>query len=73
MQLKDRHGRQTASYDHLTAWDATGCELAARMRVRGREMVLEVDDTGASYPVTIDPTITQEVKLIASGGVAFDS
>ena len=68
--LKDAHGHRVTSYSHLKAWDATGRELAARMRVRGREVSLEVDDTGATYPVTIDPTLRQETQLTASDGAA---
>ena len=72
MRLQDRHGRHAASYDQLKAWDATGRELTARMQVRGREVSLEVDDEGASYPITIDPTLTQEVKLQDDNGAAQD-
>jgi hypothetical protein len=70
--LKDAHGHRVTSYSHLKAWDATGRQLAARMRVRGREVSLEVDDAGASYPVTIDPILRQEAKLTASDGAASD-
>jgi hypothetical protein len=70
--LKDQHGRRLASYDHLKAWDATGRELESRMRVHGRGVSLEVNDTGATYPVTIDPMLTQEIILEDDTGLAFD-
>ena len=72
IRLKNRRGLQTASYDHLKAWDASGRELTARLRLSGREVSLEVDDAGASYPITIDPTLRQEAKLIAANGAAHD-
>lgn len=45
-------------YSGLVAWDAVGKRLAARMRLSGQVLVLEVDDRGADYPVTIDPIST---------------
>lgn len=71
--LRDRTGRQVSTYDHLKAWDATGRELPSRMRVRGREVALEVDDAAARYPVTIDPTLwQQQARLTADSGAAHD-
>ena len=70
--FKNALGQRVSSYSHLRAWDATGRELPTRMRVSGREVSLEVDDAGAFYPVTIDPTIAQEVKLTAADGAEFD-
>lgn len=72
MLLADRSGRQVARYDHLKAWDAAGREIESRLRVRGREVFLEVNDTEATYPITIDPILTQEVQLEDDEGVAFD-
>jgi hypothetical protein len=42
------------------------------MDVRGRDVALAVDDAGATYPVTIDPTFGQEqVQLRAPDGASY--
>jgi uncharacterized delta-60 repeat protein len=69
LKLKDRAGTALATYDHLKAWDATGRELPARMEVNESEVSLEVDDAGANYPITIDPTLQPEIKLIAPASI----
>ncbi len=53
----DANGRRL-EYGGLEAWDADGRELAARMESAGERLRIEVDDAGAVYPVTIDPTLT---------------
>jgi hypothetical protein len=60
-------------YAGLKAWDARGRHLTSRLEVRGRELRLIVDDRHAKYPVTIDPTWTQQQELTASDGVSGDS
>jgi hypothetical protein len=59
-------------YDKLHAFDATGRELEARMKLSGDQVRLEVVDELAIYPVTIDPTLAQEAKLTASDAAAGD-
>lgn len=46
--------------------------LASKTPSGGREVWLEVDESMAVYPVTIDPTFTQEGKLFASDGAQSD-
>lgn len=46
-------------FSGLKAWDATGAELDAWMSVQAGDIILEVDDTAARYPVTIDPTYVE--------------
>ncbi len=65
-------GERELLYDQLVAFDARGRELPSRMRVEGAEVVLEVEDAGASYPLTIDPLIQQQ-KLTASDAAAGDN
>ncbi|WP_095987402.1 DUF7507 domain-containing protein [Cystobacter fuscus] len=67
-------GERVLSYSKLAAFDARGRRLPARMRLARDEVRLEVDDRGASYPVTIDPLIvTEQAKLTASDAAAFDN
>ncbi len=61
------------SYGELHAWDADGKALPASLRIDSGEIgissfqvALLVDDTGARYPVTVDPLIVSpEKKLVA--------
>ena len=72
---KTLQGTAVLRYDHLVVRDARGRELEARMAVSegGRgEVWLEVDDRGAVWPVTIDPTFTQQQKLVASDAADSD-
>jgi hypothetical protein len=70
--LVDKGGREALRYDHLAVYDATGRVLPARLAVTGDEVRLEVEDEVAVYPVTIDPTITQQAYLKASNTEEFD-
>jgi FG-GAP repeat len=70
------NGRGTGAglrYDKLHAFDTTGREIEARMKLSGDQVRIEVADEGAIYPVTIDPTLTQQQKLEASDAVAGDA
>lgn len=53
-------GREMIRYADLRAWDATGQALPARMRLSqgGQALALIVDDKRATYPVTIDPLVS---------------
>ena len=62
--LCDANGRAALRYTGLSARDASGRELAAWMELNGQELRLRIDDTGAHYPVVIDPII-QVAKLTA--------
>ena len=69
------NGRGTGAglrYDKLHAFDTTGREIEARMKLTGDQVRIEVADEGAIYPVTIDPTLTQQQKLEASDAGAAD-
>ncbi|MFZ6027683.1 MAG: hypothetical protein ACOYYS_08215 [Chloroflexota bacterium] len=58
-------GGQALRYDHLFAWDAAGTPLEARMAYAAGQVSIIVDDRNAAYPITIDPLIYAEQKLIA--------
>jgi FG-GAP repeat protein len=72
IQLNGRGAGAGLRYEKLHAFDATGRGLEARMRLAGDEVKLEVQDEGAIYPLTIDPTFTQQQKLEDSDAVAGD-
>ncbi len=55
------------TYRDLIAWDATGASLPAEMDVVDGAITLNVDTADATYPITIDPTITEDQKLLAHG------
>ena len=60
-------GRVAATYGGLSALDARGRSLPARLELAGRTLLLRVDDAGARYPLTIDPFIQQGDKLTGGG------
>jgi uncharacterized repeat protein (TIGR01451 family) len=72
LELVDAAGRRVLRYDHLRVSDAGGRELPARMRVAGGELSFEIDDSGARFPVTIDPAFTQQAYVKASNTGAYD-
>lgn len=71
--LKQADGDAVMRYGELHAYDAQGQSLPAEMKVSEGRVVLEVEDGGAVYPVTIDPLFTQQQKLTANDGAAQDS
>jgi hypothetical protein len=71
LTLKDAAGRPTLRYSGLQAHDSTGRELPATLDLRGRRLMLRVDDRGARYPVIVDPWV-QTAELTASDGGAGD-
>ncbi len=72
----DQSGEHVVRYDKLVVTDALEKRLPAWMRLEAGQVVLEIDDSTATYPVMIDPTLTQQVKLLAadaSGGGVLGS
>ncbi len=66
-------GHAVLRYGGLKVWDAARRELPAHLELKSRELALVVDDQNAAYPVTVDPLFTtQEAKLTAGDGAAFD-
>ena len=51
-------------YRDVIAWDATGALLAAVMDVVDGAITLNVETANAVYPITIDPIISHDQKLI---------
>lgn len=65
-------GSRVLVYSDLFALDAEGKELSARLAVFERTVRLEVDTTGARYPITVDPLWTEQATLVGSDSGAFD-
>jgi Big-like domain-containing protein/FG-GAP repeat protein len=65
-----RSGAVALRYRGLQAVDARGRRLPATLALRGRRLLLRVDDRGARYPVTVDPLIQQGTKLTANGATS---
>ena len=61
----DPLGSSVLTYGGLKAWDADGERLCVRFVEDGVSIVVEVNDEGARYPLTIDP-IAQQAYLKAS-------
>lgn len=57
-------GEIAARYGGLTAVDATGRHLSSALSVDGGRVVISVNDSGARYPITIDPLLQQGSKLV---------
>jgi hypothetical protein len=53
--FRGRDDSRLMRYGDLAATDARGRVLPARMRLAGGDIVLTLDDSGAVYPITIDP------------------
>ncbi len=64
--ITDASGRAWTVGD-VTAWDARGEPLPARLTARRDGLHVEVDDTGAEYPVTIDPVYATAAWTGAGG------
>jgi len=74
-ELQDKKsGAKVLDYDKLRVWDVTGTEFPARMAAlsNGTQFQLNVNDADARYPLTIDPTFTQEAFLKASNAEEND-
>ncbi|HEY1591462.1 MAG TPA: Ig-like domain-containing protein [Solirubrobacteraceae bacterium] len=63
--------RPVLRYGALSAVDARGRSLPARIELRGNTVLLRVDDAHAAYPVRIDPLMQQGPKLTGSGTSDF--
>ena len=71
LTLTRRDGQAVLRFGGLVAFDARGHALRGWIRLRGKELLLQVDDAGAEYPVVVDPLVEQ-AELAASDGAAGD-
>jgi len=72
LELIGGNGQQWLRYDHLMATDASGRQLPARFQADRKHISLLIDDTGADYPLRIDPLFTQTKKLTAGDAATDD-
>ncbi|HMV48968.1 MAG TPA: putative Ig domain-containing protein, partial [Blastocatellia bacterium] len=63
---------QVIEYGKLVARDARGLNLMARLTVADEQVVIEVEDHDAEYPLTIDPLFTMQRRFIAFDGRSLD-
>ena len=64
-------GLAELNYGGLKVWDADGQMLPAEMEAAGARLALNVDTTGARYPITVDPLV-QQAYLKASNTDSSD-
>jgi hypothetical protein len=76
LELARADGTALLRYSHLEVSDGRGHKLPAEMGVSAdgseQSVWMELDDTAAVWPVTIDPTFTQQAYLKASNIDAGD-
>jgi hypothetical protein len=71
--LHDADGAAKLVYRDLVVTDASGKRLPAAMAVVTGDVVLRVDDSAATYPVTVDPILTTQTAILtAADGAAND-
>ncbi|WP_438035052.1 FG-GAP repeat protein [Sorangium sp. So ce204] len=74
VEWRDAEGQAVVRYTDLHVVDAMGKVLPAKLAVNAGQVSLQVDDTGAVYPVVVDPLVwTEEEKLLAGDGAANDA
>ncbi len=65
--LRDASGAEVLRYTDLHVVDASGRELPARIEAREPGLAIRFDDTGARYPVEVDPVMwAQQTELTPS-------
>ena len=65
--VRGRGGAAVVRYGGLSAVDAQGRSMPARIELRGSAVLLRVDDAHAAYPLRIDPFVQQGPKLVGTG------
>ncbi len=54
------------TYDKLKVWDTKGRNLPAQMKLASNNILsLQIDDSSATYPLTIDPSFQQQAHIEA--------
>ncbi len=60
------------TYDQLKVWDANGQAVDAHLDLQGQHLSLLIEDEHATYPLTVDPSFTQQAYLKAANAEAGD-
>jgi FG-GAP repeat len=63
---------QTVEYGKLVVRDNLGSKIPARLTVANAQVVIEVEDSHAVYPLTIDPLFTLQRRLTATDAKTQD-
>ena len=63
-RLHDGSGAEVLRYTDLRVVDASGRELPAGIEARGPGLAIRFDDTGARYPVEVDPLMWGEQEVL---------
>ncbi|MGD0198826.1 MAG: MBG domain-containing protein, partial [Solirubrobacteraceae bacterium] len=50
-------------YANLAVTDAAGRRLPAAIAIHGNQLTIAIDDTGARYPLRVDPTVTPTIEF----------
>ena len=61
--LRSHRNRSALRYGGLYAYDAVGKEIRARLESGPDSLSILVDDSGAMYPITVDPFIEKDYLL----------
>ncbi|HNG34653.1 MAG TPA: putative Ig domain-containing protein, partial [Blastocatellia bacterium] len=72
VSLRNANG-QAVDYGKLVVRDAEGRDIPGKLTVANQQVVIEVTDHEAAYPLTIDPLFTLEKRLLANDGQANDN
>ena len=72
MTLRGADGRRVVEYGKLAVRDRTGRDILARLTAEGDRVFIEVEDTEAAYPLTIDPVFTLQEKPPAEDSTLGD-
>ena len=67
IRFMSRSGAVVLRYGGLVALDGAGRPLWSGLKLSGGKLLVQVDDTGARYPIRIDPLVQQGAKLTGGG------
>jgi hypothetical protein len=65
-------GDHAVEYSKLVVSDSVGSNIPARLTVADEQVVIEVEDHEATYPLTIDPVFTFQQKLVGADSEKYD-
>jgi hypothetical protein len=64
---------EAVEYSKLVVRDSLGRNIPARLAVADERVVIEVEDSEAAYPLTIDPFFTLQKRMLAPDGALGDN